>query len=186
MHVLSSLWLAILLSAVVVFVISSLIHMFLKWHSNDYKTFSNEDAIRDVIRSGGAVPGRYVIPACKEMKDMAREAMVKKYNEGPIGHITLLPNGQPKMGKYLGMWFVLCLLVSAIAAYITMHLVPLDAAWSHRAAKAVGAISFIAYGFGTLQESIWVGRPWGQSVKYLIDAALYAAGTAAVFCWQWH
>ncbi len=185
MHSITLLWLPILLSAVVVFVVSSLIHMFIKWHHNDYGTFSNEDAVRDAIRAGNPAPGRYVIPQCKQMKDMASEAMKKKYQEGPVGHITLLPNGQPNMGRYLGMWFILCLVVSAVAAYVAAHVVPHDHTFSSRAAKLVGAISFVAYGFGTLQESIWVGRPWSQSVKYLIDAALYAAGTAAVFCWQW-
>jgi hypothetical protein len=185
MNVLFSLWLPILLSAVVVFVISSLIHMLLNWHASDYRTFANEDAIRDAIRAGNAAPGRYVIPKCKEMKEMASEAMKQKYAEGPVGHITLLPNGQPSMGKYLGMWFLLCLLVSAITACLASHVVPLDHAFAHRAAKFAFAVSFIAYGFGTFQESIWTGRPWSQSIKYLVDAALYAGGTALVFLWLW-
>ena len=33
---LAALWLPILLSAVIVFVVSSLIHMVLPWHENDY------------------------------------------------------------------------------------------------------------------------------------------------------
>lgn len=185
MHVLISLWLPILLSAVVVFVISSLIHMLLNWHASDYGNFANEDAIRDAIRAGGAKPGRYVIPACKEMKDMASESMKQKYAEGPVGHITLLPNGQPSMGKYLGMWFLLTLLVSAITALLASRLIPLDPAFARSAAKLAFAVSFVAYGFGTLQESIWSGRPWSQSIKYLIDSALYAAGTGAVFYWLW-
>jgi len=34
------LWLPILLSAVLVFVASSVIHMALRWHSNDFKRFA--------------------------------------------------------------------------------------------------------------------------------------------------
>ena len=185
MNAILSLWLPILLSAVVVFVISSLVHMVLKWHANDYGSFANEDAIRDAIRAGNPAPGRYVIPMCKEMKDMASEAMKQKYAEGPVGHITLLPNGQPNMGKYLGMWFVLTLLVSTVAALLASRLIPLDHAFARSAAKLAFAVSFIGYGFGTLQESIWSGRPWSQSAKYLIDAFLYAIGTALVFLWFW-
>ncbi len=183
MNAFLSLWLPILLSAVVVFVISSLIHMLLNWHAGDYGTFANEDAVRDAIRAGNAKPGRYVMPACKEMKDMATEAMKKKYAEGRVGHITLLPNGQPNMGKYLGVWFLLCLLVSAVAALLASRLIPLDHIFARSAAKLAFAVSFIGYGFGTIQESIWSGRPWSQSVKYLVDAALYALGSAAVFLW---
>ena len=185
MNALLSLWLPILLSAVVVFVISSLIHMLLNWHANDYGTFGNEDAIRDAIRAGNAAPGRYVIPRCKDMKDMASEAMKKKYAEGPVGHITLLPNGQPNMGKHLGLWFLWSLVIAAVAGYLAARIYGLHPGHAPGAAKLVFAVSFIANGFGTVTESIWVGRPWSQSIKYLIDAALYGLGSGAVFFWLW-
>lgn len=185
MSALSSLWLPILLSAVVVFVISSLIHMVLKWHANDYRHFPNEDAIRDAIRAANPAPGRYVFPRCEDMKDMASEEMKKKYNEGPVGHVTIVANGVPNMGKYLGQWFLLCLLVSAVAACVTGKVYNLDPLWVKPAAKLAGVIAFLGYGFGTLTESIWMGRPWSQSAKHLVDAALYAAGTWAVFLWLW-
>src|SRR6478736_3012060 len=128
MNALLSLWLPILLSAVVVFVISSLIHMLLNWHASDYGNFENEDAIRDAIRAGNAAPGRYVIPRCKDMKDMATEAMKKKYAEGPVGHITLLPNGQPGMGKHLALWFVWALAISVVAAFLVVGIFDLNPA----------------------------------------------------------
>ena len=185
MHALLSLWLPILLSAVVVFVLSSLVHMVLKWHSSDYGTLGNEDAIRAAIRAGNNTPGRYVLPFCKDMKDMGSEAMKQKYNEGPVGHLTLLPNGQPAMGKYLGIWFLWSLVVAIVAAYLASRLMIWDHVHAHSAAKLVGAVTFIAHGFGSVTESIWFGRPWGQTVKYLIDSALYAIGSALVFLWLW-
>src|SRR5437868_5612402 len=105
MNTLLSLWLPILLSAVVVFVISSLVHMVLKWHAKDYGALSNEDAVRDAIRAGNPAPGRYVMPQCKEMKDMGTPEMKQKYEEGPVAHLTILNKGTPGMGKYLGQWF---------------------------------------------------------------------------------
>lgn len=185
MNALLALWLPILLSAVVVFVISSLIHMVIKWHASDYTSLANEDAVRDAIRAGNPQPGRYVMPHCKDMKDMASEAMLRKYREGPVGHLTVMPNGAPNMGKYLGMWFLWSLAVAAVAALLAGRVYGLEATPVGGAAKLVGAVTFIAHGFGTVTESIWSGRPWSHSVKYLLDAALYALGTWAVFLWMW-
>ena len=186
MNTLLALWLPILLSAVVVFVISSLIHMVIKWHAGDYDSLSNEDAVRDAIRAGNPAPGRYVVPHCKDMKDMASEAMMKKYVEGPVAHFTLGPNGAPNMGKFLGLWFLWSLVIAAVAAYLAARLIPLDPAHARGAAKLAGAVTFIAYGFGTVTESIWMMRPWSTSAKYLLDAALYAVGSGLVFYWLWH
>ena len=180
-----SLWLPILLSAVVVFVISSLIHMLLKWHASDYRAFANEDAVRAAIRASNPAPGRYVMPYCGDMKDAAGEAMKRKFEEGPVGHVTIMPSGTHQMGKHLSLWFVWSLIIVIVAAYLATQLFGLDHGHARAAAKLVGAVSLIAHGFGTVQESIWVGRPWSQSVKYLLDAALYAVGSAAVFLWLW-
>ena len=185
MNTLLSLWLPILLSAVVVFIISSLIHMVIKWHAADYGSMSNEDAVRAAINAGNLAPGPYVVPYCKEMKDMASEAMVKKYQEGPVMHVTILPKGTPNMGKYLGTWFLLCLLISTIAGVLAGRVFGLSHVYAATAAKLVFAVSFIGYGFGTIQESIWMGRPCKSSVKYLLDALLYALGSAAVFYYLW-
>jgi hypothetical protein len=57
MNNLLALWLPILLSAVVVFIISSLIHMVIKWHAGDYNALANEDAVRAAIRAGNPAPG---------------------------------------------------------------------------------------------------------------------------------
>ena len=56
---------------------------------------------------------------------------------------------------------------------------------AHGAAKLVGAITFIAHGFGSVQESIWSTRPWPSTAKYLLDAALYGVGAGLVFLWLW-
>jgi hypothetical protein len=185
MNALLSLWLPILLSAAVVFVISSLIHMVFKWHASDYNTLPNEDAVRTAIRAGNPGPGRYVMPFCKEMKDMGSEAMKQKYVEGPVGHVTILPNGVPAMGKYLGQWFLWTLAVAVVAALLTVGIFDLDPKRVRAATKLFAAVTFIAHGFGTVTESIWMGRSWSSSAKHLLDAALYAIGSGAVFYWLW-
>ena len=57
---LMQLWLPILLSAVAVFIVSSIVHMVLKWHASDYHGFSNEDEILAAIRKGNPSPGIYM------------------------------------------------------------------------------------------------------------------------------
>lgn len=185
MNALLSLCLPILLSAVVVFVISSLVHMVIKWHASDYGGFANEDAVREAIRAGNPTPGRYVVPHCPEMKDMSSEAMLRKYREGPVGHFTLGPTGVPVLGKFLGMWFVWSLIVATVAAYLAVRIHGLDQSHARGAAKLVGAVIFIAHGFGTVTESIWAMRPWSSSARYLLDAALYGIGSGFVFLWLW-
>src|SRR5262249_48673489 len=150
-----------------------------KWHASDYSKLANEDAVRDVVRAGNAAPGRYVIPFCGDMKDMASEAHKQKYRDGPVGHLTIIPNGVPNMGKYLGTWFLWSVVIAAVAAYLAGAL--FGHGQARAAAKLVFAVSFIANGFGTVTESIWGGRPWGTSVKFLADALLYALGSGAVF-----
>jgi len=185
MNTLLALWLPILLSAVVVFVISSLVHMVIKWHASDYSALANEDAVRAAIRAGNPTPGRYVVPHCQDMKDMGSEAMLKKYQEGPVGHFTLGPTGAPNIGKNLGQWFLWSLVVAIVAACLASRLIAWDHARAPAAAKLVGAVTFIAHGFGTVTESIWAMRPWSSSVKYLLDAALYAIGSGLIFLWLW-
>lgn len=185
MNALLALWLPILLSAVVVFVISSLVHMVLKYHAADYNTLANEEAVRAAINAGNPAPGRYAIPYSREMKDMGTPEMIKKYQDGPVAHFTILPKGMPNMGKYLGSWFLWSLVIATVAGYLTWRACGLDPAQAARAAKWAGALTFIAHGFGTVTESIWMGRPWASSARYLLDSALYAAGTWGVFLWQW-
>ena len=185
MNALLSLWLPILLSAVVVFVLSSLIHMVFKWHASDYRAFANEDAIRAAIRAGNPAPGHYVVPHCGDMKEMSSPAMLQKYNEGPVGHVTIAPNGPHNMGKSLGLWFLWALIVTIVAAFLATQIFGLDPARARAAAKLVGAITFIAHGFGNVVESIWMGRSWSSTAKHLLDSALYGVGAGFVFYWLW-
>ena len=69
---LGSLWLPILVSAVLIFVVSAIIHMVLKYHNSDYKPLPNEDAVRAAIRAGNPAPAQYVMPYCADMKDMEK------------------------------------------------------------------------------------------------------------------
>ncbi|MFN7957894.1 MAG: hypothetical protein U0P46_06200 [Holophagaceae bacterium] len=181
---LAQLWLPILLSAVCVFIASSLVHMVLKWHASDYKTLANEDEVRAAIRKETPAPGQYVMPHCADMKDMGKPEMQAKYQEGPVAMLVVMPNGSPAMGAALGKWFVYTVLVAFMAAYLAGRTL---APGTHylQVFRVVGAVSFLAYGFGSIQMGIWMGKPWSSVAKDLADALIYGLLSAGVFGWLW-
>lgn len=181
---LTQLVLAIVGSAVAVFIASSLIHMVFKWHNKDYRGFANEDAVRAAIRASTPEPGQYVVPYCADMKDMAKPEVQQKYIEGPIAFAFVMPNGKPTMGPMLGKWFVLALLVAAVAGYLASKTVPVGASFL-AVARVVSLVTFMAYATGSVSFSIWFGRPWGSTVKDLLDAFIYGLVTACVFGLLW-
>ena len=185
MNAIVVLWLPILLSAGFVFIVSSLIHMVVKWHAPDYGALANEDLVREVIRAGNPAPGSYVLPRCQDMKDMGSEAMTKKYAEGPVGYLTLVANGAPPIGRSLLQWAVLSVVISAVAAILAGKYVGLAGGGGRAAFYLVGIVSFLAYGFGSIQQGIWEGKRWTSVLKYLVDSALYAGATALTFWWRW-
>lgn len=184
MTFLAQLWIPIVVSAVLVFVASSLIHMVLKWHNSDYRKLANEDAVRAAIRASSPVPGQYVIPHCADMKDMKSPELQQKFLEGPVGFLTLRQSGPPSMGAPLGQWFVFTLVISAIAAYIAAKTLPAGASFL-QVCRVVGTVSFLAYAGGSVQAGIWMGKPWPSVAKDLLDGAIYAVVTAAAFGWLW-
>ena len=178
------LWLPILLSAVAIFIVSSLIHMVFKWHNSTYHKLGEEDAVRAAIRASGAQPGMYVLPHCTDMKDMQDPAIVQKMKEGPVGFLTLRPPGPPAMGASLLQWFLFTLAVAAGSAAITVQAVGLGAG-GHVGAHMIGLISLMAYAMGGLPEGIWMGRPWKSVALHALDGLIYATVSAIVFMLLW-
>jgi hypothetical protein len=181
---LTQLWLPILLSAVLVFIASSLIHMVLKWHESDYTGFGNEDDVRAAMRKNNPAPGMYMFPRCDDMKDMGKPEMQAKFTEGPVGFLILRANGAPNMGKLLGMWFVFCLIVALFSGYIAAHAL-LPAAPYLYVFRVVGTAAFMGFAFGSLPMGIWWGQPWKAVAKDMFDGLIYASLTAGTFGCFW-
>jgi hypothetical protein len=178
------LWLPVVLSAVAVWFVSAILHMVLKYHRADYKQLAGEDSVAAPLRKAAAAPGVYVIPYCAEPSQMKDPAIQKKYADGPVALITVLRNGAPAMGKILVQWFLFCLLVSFVTSYVARHtLAPGEDGLN--VLRLTGTVAFIAYGFGYFQDSIWRGIPWSNSLRGLIDAAVYAVVTGLVFRYLW-
>jgi len=178
------LWMPIVAAAVIVFAASSIVHMVLGYHKADYKQLPNESARLDALRGDDLTPGYYHFPYCASHKEMGSPEMLAKMQRGPVGMLTVMPNGQMSMGKYLGLWFVYLLVVSFFVAYIAAHTV---AAGAHYLVvfRVVGATAFLAYGLGRVVDSVWMGVPWSNTVRNLVDGLIYALLTAGTFGWLW-
>jgi hypothetical protein len=181
---LGALWLPVLLSAVLVFVTSSIIHMVLRYHSSDYTRLPNEDVVREAIRSGKPAPKQYIIPYAMGPKDLESPEMKRKFEEGPVGVLNIRPSGAPGMGKNLVQWFVFALVVSFFVAYVACHALPSGTEYL-RVFQLVGAVAFLAYAAGQLPAAIWMGKPWAIAWKEVFDGLLYGLVTAGSFGWLW-
>jgi hypothetical protein len=183
MALLVALWLPIVLSTVIVFVASSIMHMLLPYHRTDYHPLPDEEKILAMLRSLSLKPGLYVFPHGTH-KDMKSPAMVEKYKQGPVGFMSVLPSGPPAMQKFLTQWFLFCLLIAVFVAYLAGHTVPFGA--NYRAVfRVVGTSAFLAYGIGQVSNGIWRGQPWSVVIKETIDGLVYSLLTAGVFGWLW-
>ena len=184
MVTLGSLWLPILLSAGIVWIASAVIWMVLPHHKKDYQGLPDEDAARAALRPQNLGPGQYNIPHCVSMADMKKPEMQKKFDEGPVGFITILPNGMPAMGKNMALTFVFYLVISAVVAYVASRTLAPGSDYL-AVFRVVGTVTWLAYGAAVIQDSIWFGRPWSSVSKSVFDALVYALVTAGVFGWLW-
>lgn len=181
---LSILWLPIILSAVGVFIASSVIHMVFRYHQNDYRRVSSEDQLIEDLRRANLSPGEYAVPHARNPKDMADPAYVEKVTRGPVALLTVVPSGRLSMTKPLVLWFLLSLIVSLTAGYVAERALGPGADYLE-VFRFVGTTAFSAYVFGLWQQSIWFGRPWSTTIKASFDGAVYALLTAGVFGWLW-
>ena len=180
---LTALWLPILLSAVIVFIASSIMHMFLPYHRSDYQRLPEEDKVLGMLRPIGLKRGLYVFPFCTH-KEMNTPAAIEKYNQGPVGMLTMFPSGPPVMPKFLGMWFVYCLLIGFFVAYLTGRTVAPGTPYL-AVFRVAGTAAFLTYGLGHLSNSIWAGQPWSVTMKHVIDGLVFGLLTAGTFGWLW-
>lgn len=185
MNAITQLWLPILVTAGLIFIASSLIHMVFKWHNSDYLKLPNEDDVRGVIRAGSPAPGQYVMPHCADMKDMAGDTMQQKFREGPVAFLTVKSNSMPNMGVALSSWFLFCVILAAVAGCLAMGAFPAGQSYARNAGHLVGMISFLTYFGGSVQMAIWMGKPWKSVAKDLLDSLIYGTISALVFMWLW-
>ncbi|MBI1808016.1 MAG: hypothetical protein HYR76_13325 [Ignavibacteria bacterium] len=181
---LSTLYLPILLSSVIVFIVSSIIHMVLPWHKNDYPKMSNEDKVMDALRPLAIPPGDYLVPRPSTRQEMRSPEFIEKMKKGPVVMLTVWPNGPASMGKNLILWFLYAAVVSLFAAYVAGRALPAGAAYLH-VFRFAGVTAFIGYSVALWQMSIWYHRAWSTTIKATVDGLIYALLTAGTFGWLW-
>src|SRR5712671_3006870 len=124
MTALTALLLPILVSAVAVFVVSSIIHMTPLWHKTDYPRYASEDRVLDALRPIGIPPGDYLMPRPANPAEMRSPEFLEKMKRGPAVLLTVLPPWSGSMAASLSQWFLYCLVVSVFAAFIAGSALP--------------------------------------------------------------
>jgi hypothetical protein len=179
-----SLWLPILLAAVLVFVASSIIHMLLTYHESDFGRLPDEDGVMDALRPFNISPGEYYFPFGAGRADRESEEWKDKVEKGPVAFINVFPSGQPEMGKSLVQWFAYAIVVGIFAAYVAGRALPPGAEYLE-VFRFTGVTAFIGYSLALVQASIWYKRSWSTTLKSVFDGLIYGLLTAGAFGWLW-
>ena len=181
---LMSLWMPIVLSAVIVFVASSIVHMVLKYHQNDWKKLAQEDQVLDALRPLNIPPGEYIAPKPTSMAESKTPAFVEKIKRGPVLAMTVFPPGEWTMGSRLVQWFLFGVLVSIFAAYIAGRTLPPGTDYL-QVMRIAGTVAFMGYSLAYLPVSIWYNRDWSTTFKNVFDGLIYGLLTGGTFGWLW-
>ncbi len=184
MTTIAALWLPIILSAVIVFVASSIIHMAPLWHRGECPALPEQDRVQDALRPFNFKPGEYMLPRAKDMKSMQAPEFVERLNRGPVVIMTVIANGPMSMSKSLVRWFIYIVIVSIFAAYVAGATLPAGTSYLG-VFRVAGTTAFIAYAVGLWQQSIWYSRPWSTTAKHTFDGLIYGLLTGGTFGWLW-
>lgn len=184
MVTLASLWVPIVVSSIIVFAASSVIHMAPLWHRGDFPKMPREAEALDALRPLEIPPGDYFVPRASGMQEMRSKEFKDKLNRGPVAVLTVMPNGQIHMGRNMLQWFVFLIVVGIFCAYIAGRTLAPGTAYL-RVFQIVGATAFMGYALALCELSIWYRRSWSLTLKSAFDGLIYAALTAGTFGWLW-
>jgi hypothetical protein len=181
---LAALWVPILLSSVIVFVASSVIHMAPLWHRNDFPRMPREEEVLQALRPLAIPPGDYFLPRPGNRDEMRSPGFQEKLAKGPVAVMTVMPNGMFNMTRNLVQWFLFLLVTGVFVAYVTGRALGVGTPYL-RVFQIAGATAFIGYSLALCQLSIWYRRSWSLTLKGVFDGLIYAALTAGTFGWLW-
>lgn len=179
-----SLWLPILLSAVLVFVVSSVIHMVLRYHSSDFRKLPDEEAFVGSIGKLNLDAGEYMYPYAGSMEAMKSPEFQEKVKRGPAVILNIQPGKIPSMGGPLVQWFIYSLVIGVFSAYVAGRALGPGAEYL-AVFRFTGVMAFACYAIAGWQNSIWYRRSWAVTLKNTFDGLVYALVTAGTFGWLW-
>jgi hypothetical protein len=182
---LTALWLPILLSAVLVFAASSLIHMVLGWHAADWKKFPSEDAVLDALRPFNLAPGDYFAPRPASMAESNTPEFKARAARGPGVAVTVFaPGAAGSMARPLALWFVYLIVVSVFAAYVAGISIAPGAPYL-TVFRVTSTVVFAGHALALWPTWIWYSKSLGYTIRTTIDGLVYALLTGGVFGWLW-
>ena len=181
---LTSLWAPIVLAAVLVFVVSSILHMVLPYHRSDWGKLPSEDEVMEALGRFKIPPGDYIIPCAGTPDTMRSPAFQEKMKRGPVALMTMMESGVPKMGTSLAWWFVYAIVVSIFAAYVAGRALPPGTEYL-QVFRFAGTTAFAGYALALWQNTIWYKRSVSATAKSTFDGLIYALLTAGAFGWLW-
>ncbi|MBI5472132.1 MAG: hypothetical protein HY961_07280 [Ignavibacteriae bacterium] len=179
-----ALWLPILLSAVFVFIVSSIIHTVLTYHFKDFKAVPGEEKLMAEVRALDVPPGEYLAPCPRTPQERKTPEFQEKMKKGPILFMTVLGGEAGSMTKNLVQWFLYAVIVGIFAAYVAGRALGPGA---HYLAvfRFVGVTAFACYTVAQWQDAIWFNRSMGRTLRNTFDGLIYALLTAGTFGWLW-
>lgn len=188
MHSIAPLWLPIIVSTVVVFILSSIINMFLPWHKGDFAPLPNGESIAATLNAANVAAGDYMYPRPAGMEEMRSPEHKERFLRGPVVLMTVARPKTLSMGKQLTSWFIFVLLISALAACMAVMTVPTAGEYhlDHQIFHVVGLFTWVAYALAVWPLSIWYSRSWRSTLTMTLDGLIYAVATGLVFVWLWH
>ena len=184
MSILAALWQPIVLSAVLVFILSAIIHMVLKYHNSDYSRLPNEDAVRAAIRSGNPEPAAVRLPLRGRDEGDGVAGDEAEVHRGADRGALPQAAGPFTMGPALTQWFLFTLMVSLFVAYVAAHSIPPGAEYLH-VFRVVGAVAFLAYAAASCRRRSGWGSPGRSRRRRCSTGCSTALVTAGTFGWLW-
>lgn len=171
-------------AAIVAWVASILTHLVLKYHNSDYNKLENELDVASALGASQAKPAIYTLPFCTDMKALEDPEMRKRFDDGPVAMITVMPKGMPPMGKNIALQ-VTYFLVGALLVGYCASLALAPGADYLVVFRLTSAVAFLAYAWAVIPFAIWYGHPWSVTAKYLLDGLIYGLVTAGAYAWLW-
>ena len=184
MEFIAQLWMPIVVSGILVFILSALAWTVMPHHKKDWQGLPDPDTVQAAMRANPPAPGQYALPWARDPKAFEDPAMMERLTRGPRAFITVVPNGMPAMGPMMVKSLVYNLVVSILVAYVTWHSVGPTAAYLD-VFRIAGATSMMSYSLASVPDSIWFGRPWRNFGMQLVDAIAFGLVTAGVFGSMW-
>lgn len=185
MEFLLALWLPVLLSAVAVWIVTTILGMPFLHHKNDWVGLSpaQEDAFMEFLRKSGIKPGNYLFPDFRTREAMESEKVKKALEQGPVGHLSVWRTPLGMGGKLAGC-LVVYLVVSVLIAYLGSVALPRGAGFA-KVFQVVGTAGVLAYSFSFIPSALWFGAYRRAIVASVIDGIVCGLITGAIFAWRW-